>query len=84
MRIFTVRLKTIGHGMIKHVGQSQSCMVSTLPIIFKRTRISSACGSKTAVCKEVENGKEGLRFVLIVASSVNGWTASYMYSAVFD
>ena len=34
----TVRLKIIGNEMIKNVGKSQSCMVSKLPIIFKRTR----------------------------------------------
>ena len=37
----TVRLKIIGNEMIKNVGQSESCMVSKLPIIFKRTRTRS-------------------------------------------
>ena len=35
---YTVRSKIIGNEMIKNVGKSQSCMVSKLPIIFKRTR----------------------------------------------
>ena len=34
----TVRLKIIGNDIIKNVGKYQSCMVSKLPIIFKRTR----------------------------------------------
>ena len=34
----TVRLKIIGNEIIKNVGKSESCMVSKLPIIFKRTR----------------------------------------------
>ena len=34
----TVRLKIIGNEIIKNVGEYQSCMVSKLPIIFKRTR----------------------------------------------
>ena len=34
----TVRLKIIGNEIIKNVGKYQSCMVSKLPIIFKRTR----------------------------------------------
>jgi len=35
----TVRLKIIGDEIItKNVGKSESCMVSKLPIIFKRTR----------------------------------------------
>ena len=33
----TVRLKTIGNDIIKNVGKSESCMVSKLPIVFKRT-----------------------------------------------
>ena len=33
-----MRLKIIGHEMIKNVGKSESCMVSKVPIIFKRTR----------------------------------------------
>ena len=37
-----VRLKIIAHEMIKIVGKYQSCMVSKLPIIFKRTR-STTC-----------------------------------------
>ena len=35
----TVRLKIIGNDIIKNVGNYQSCMVSKLPIIFKRTRV---------------------------------------------
>ena len=35
----TVRLKIIGNEIIKTVGRSESCMVSKLPIIWKRTRI---------------------------------------------
>ena len=35
----TVRWKIIGNEMIKHVGKSESCMLSKLRIIFKRTRI---------------------------------------------
>ena len=42
----TVRLKIIGREMIKNIGKSQSCMVSTLPIIFKRTRSSYAWASR--------------------------------------
>ena len=34
----TIRLKIDGNKLIKIVGESQSCMVSKLPIIFKRTR----------------------------------------------
>ena len=37
--VSTARLKILGNEiMIKNVGKSQSCMVSKLPIIFKRTR----------------------------------------------
>ena len=36
----TVRVKIIGHEIIKHVGEYESCMVSKLPIIFKHTRSS--------------------------------------------
>ena len=41
-----VRLKIIGNDIIKTVGKSQSCMVSKLPIIFKRTRIYMELGPK--------------------------------------
>ena len=34
----TVRLKIIGNDTIKNVGKYESCMISKLPIIFKRTR----------------------------------------------
>ena len=37
-RLCTMRLKIIGNEIIKNVGESESCMVSELPIIFKRTR----------------------------------------------
>ena len=37
-RTNTVRWKVIGNEIIKNVGKYQSCMVSKLPIIFKRTR----------------------------------------------
>ena len=37
----TVRLKIIGNEMIKNVGQSESCMVSKWPIIFKGNRSRS-------------------------------------------
>ena len=33
----TVRLKIISNEIIKHVDKYESCMVSKLPIIFKRT-----------------------------------------------
>ena len=35
-----VRLKIIGDEMIQNVGKYQSCMVSKVPILFKRTRMS--------------------------------------------
>ena len=38
----TVRLKVIGNEMIKNVGKYESCMVSKVPIIFKRTRTTSS------------------------------------------
>ena len=34
----TMRLNIIGNELIKNVGQSESCMISKLRIIFKRTR----------------------------------------------
>ena len=34
----TVRLKIIDNEIIKNVGKHESCTVSKLPIIFKRTR----------------------------------------------
>ena len=37
-RSLTVRLKIIGSKTIKNVGKSESCMVSKVPIGFKRTR----------------------------------------------
>eukprot|EP01048_Picozoa_sp_COSAG05_P006675 COSAG05_NODE_444_length_9777_cov_20.852965_2_plen_87_part_00 len=45
IRTCTVRLKIIGNEMIKTVGQSEPCMVSKVPIIFKRTRsyVSFVC-----------------------------------------
>ena len=49
-----MRLKIIGNEIIKPVCKSESCMVSKLPIIFKRTRIYRKrvcdvrpCGSRT-------------------------------------
>ena len=38
IRILRVRVKIIGNEIIKTVGKSWLCMVSKLPIIFKRTR----------------------------------------------
>ena len=37
--IYLFRLRRIGHEMIKTVGKSESCMVSALPIILRRSRI---------------------------------------------
>ena len=51
----TMRLKIIGNEIIKNVVKSQSCMVSKLPIIFKRTRSSSSSSSRQAHLLTVAN-----------------------------
>ena len=40
LRATTVHLRILGNEMIKNVGKYELCMVSILPIIFKRTRMS--------------------------------------------
>ena len=39
-----MRFHIIGNASIKNVGKYQSCMVSKLPIIWKRTRTTAAGG----------------------------------------
>ena len=41
----TVRLEIVGNEIFQNVGKSKSCMVSKLPIIFKRTRMYVYLGS---------------------------------------
>ena len=38
-----MRFQIIGTARITNVGKSQSCMVSTLPIIWKQTVLAIAC-----------------------------------------
>ena len=59
--LLRVRLKIIGNEIIQNVGKSESCMVSRLPIIFKRTVSSS-----TYLCRR-EDGEcaTGLRLMRV-------------------
>ena len=42
MRILRVRLKITRNARIKTIGKYELCMVSKLPIVFKRTRTTSS------------------------------------------
>ena len=46
--VIRVRFQIIGNACIKTVGKSQSCMVSTLPIIWKQTVVLLMVASKLA------------------------------------
>ena len=68
--IHTVRLRRIGHDMIKNVGKSESCMVSQLPILLL---ISQYCSFSV-----------GLSCHAYVDSSAMAWSVTLKTSAHCD
>ena len=64
-----MRLKMIGDEIIKNVGKYESCMVSKLPIIFKRTH-SRFSDAGAATQKNQGKGNDDDEAVLATAVQI--------------